>query len=126
MVVVRSLLAILLLTTTAVVADEPPVKIIRILPQTGFAPLFVRFTFRIEPHVDNRQWCYGFLEAGLDVPTIEHCEDMDGDKAAAFYTREEKSVDEGDYAVQVIVKRRGGSFVRSLPLPLKVQSRFGD
>ena len=125
MVVVRSLVAILLLTTAALAA-EPPVRTVRVLPQTGFAPLFTRFTFAIEPHPDNRQWCYAFVEDGVDGPTILHCEQMEGDKSAKFYTREEKHVDEGEYSIQIVVSRAGGSVVRSTPVPLKVNPRFGD
>lgn len=120
--VVRSLLAVMLLTTLA----DPPVRIIRFQPQTGFAPLFVRFTVAIEPHADNREWCYAFVEPGLDEPTILHCEDLDGDRAAKFYTREEKSVDAGEYQVLAAVVRKGGTVVRSVPMTLRVQSVFAD
>lgn len=124
MSVVRMVVAALLLTTL-VSAQEPPVKITRFTPNVGQAPLFVRFTVAIEPHVDNREWCYGFFEPGLDAPTILHCEELAGDKAAKFYTKEEKHVDEGEYVVVAFVLRaRVDVPLKSLPIPLKVGERF--
>ena len=116
-----------LLLTTPVLAQDPPVKIIRFMPQVGAAPLYVRFTVVIEPHADNRSWCYGFFEDGIDVPTIEHCEDLEGDKSAKFHTKEEKHVDQGDYHVIAFVQRaRGTHPLRSLPIPVKVGERFPE
>ena len=121
--VVRGLIITLLLTAP-VVADEPPVRMVRFLPQTGFAPLYTRFTFAIEPHKDNWGYCYQFWEEGLDEPTINHCEDLAGDKAKKFYEKEEKAVNEGDYMVVIVVGRKGSEPLRSVPTPVKVGGRF--
>lgn len=122
--VVRVLFLSLILTTPAL-AQDPPVEIIRFNPRTGFAPLFVRFTVAIEPHVDNRGWCYGFFEEGLETPTIWHCEDLMADKNAKFITKEEKTVDGGEYAVVAFVIRRGLTDpLRSTPITLKVNEGF--
>lgn len=124
--VVRGFILILSLSlTTLAAAQDPPVQIIRFNPLTGFAPLFVRFTVAIEPHIDNKSWCYGFFEPGMERPTIEHCEELWGDKNAKYITKEEKTVDGGEYAVVAFVYRRGlANPLRSSPITLKVNEGF--
>lgn len=129
MSVVRMVVVALLLTTLAFgaspFAQEPPVKITRISASVGQAPLWLRFTVTIDRHPDNRAWCYGFFEPGLEEPTIKHCEDLVGDKSAKFYTKEEKHVDEGEYVVIAYVFRRSVDHpLKSLPVHLTVGERF--